>query len=279
MGFVIGAFLLLSFSTSLTPLLNITYRYGKGSEYFGIEGVEKGEPIGPYSFAVKNPDGSIYIPDPVNGNIKVISSSGSIERMIPFKGYYDDLRVDENGNIYILDRAGQRVIYLDPEGKSQKEYELTYDEVKEPCKLKIKGANVFIKHTNPTLTNVKTKASKEDMYEVDIKDERLDIFLHKDGNIKQIASLKIEGIVSAEVLGTDYKGNIFIQIETKKTDIGVYLWVLKFNPEGNLIGKYKIPHNDYFVWTARLLDIDANGNIYQVLPAKDRLEINIWKTE
>jgi len=138
---------------------------------------------------------------------------------------------------------------------------------------------VFIKHTNPTLTNVKTKASKEDMYEVDIKDERLDIFFHKDGNIKQLASLKIEGIVSAEVLGTDYKGNIFIQIETKKTDIGVYLWVLKFNPEGKLIGEYKIPHNDYFVWTARLLDIDANGNIYQVLPAKDRLEINIWKTE
>lgn len=269
---------LFSFSTSLVPILNKTFYYGKSTENFGIR-IEK-EPIGPYSFAVKSEDGSIYIPDPVNGNIKVVSTSGVIEQVIPFRGYYDDIRVDGNGNIYILDRSGERVLYINSDGKSIKEYEVPYDLLKDPCKLKIKGDNIFISNmVDKKIVNLKSKQFSEDTYEADIKDGYIDIFFHKNGTIKQIASQKIEGIVSAEFLGTDYKGNIFIQVETKKPDIGVDLRVLKFNSEGTLIGNYKIPHNDYFVWTARLLDIDYKGNIYQVLPAKDRLEVNIWKTE
>ncbi len=279
MGIMQLVVFLFGFSTSLVPLLHRTFTYGKGPENFGISGVEKGEPVGPYSFAIGGPINSIYIPDPINKDIKIVSLSGDIERSIPFKGYFDDIRVDREGNIYILDRMGQRILVLNEKGKSETEYKLDYETVKYPCKLNFKNDKIFIKQENQTLMDALTKSILPEQYEVSIKNERLDIFEHKNGVIKQITSFEINGIVSAEFLGTDRNNHIYVQIETRKEPVGVNLLVLKFSPDGKLIGEYKIPHNDYFVWTARLLDIDEEGNLYQVLPAEDRLEINIWKTE
>lgn len=273
------AFLLLGFSTSLTPVLHKTFHYGKGPEHFGIRGIKKGEPVGPYSFAIGGPLRNIYIPDPINGDIKVVSMSGTIEDRIPFEGYFDDIRVDERGNIYILDRMGERIIVLSEKGNTKQEYSLSYDDVKYPCKLKLKNNDIYIKSVNQILQNALTKSSELPLYEVSLKDDNLDIFKHENSTIKQIVSLKIKDIVSAEFLGTDRNNNIYIQAEVKKELSGVNLIVLKFDSNGHLQGRYRIPHNDYFVWTSRLLDIDEDGNIYQVLPAKDRLEINIWKAE
>ncbi len=268
-------------SHTLIPVLHKTYSYGKTPSSFGLI---KGntEPIGPYSFAVGDPENNIYIPDPVNGNIKIVSSTtGYINKIIHFTGYFDDIRVDKDGRIYLLDRTGQRIIQLDGSGKTVNEYQLDYKTVKNPCKLTLKNADIYIKNLlSASLYDLKTKSSIPSPYEAGIHKNRLDIFYHKpDGTIMQIASVEINGIVSAEILGTDIKENIYVQIEVKKRDEGVHLKVLKFRSSGKLIGEYTIPENDYFVWTARLLDIDDEGNIYQVLPKENYLVINVWKTE
>ncbi len=268
-------------SNTLTPLLHKEYPYSKGESSFGLKVKSEEEPIGPYSFAIGGPENNIYITDPVNGFIKVISATtGDIVQNIPFKGYYDDIRVDRQGMIYILDRTGQRIISLAEDGKTLEAINLEYNTVKYPCKLTLKDDNVYIKNmTQQKLINAKTKMPASSTYEVDIKGQRLDVFYLKNGNIKQIAGIKVDNIASAEFLGTDRAGNIYIQIEVKKPVTGVSLKVLRLKPSGKLTGDYTIPENDYFVWTARLLDIDGNGNIYQILPAKDHLEINVWKTE
>lgn len=273
-------FLVFNVSNTLIPVLHKVYSYGKAPTSFGISKVEEEEPTGPYSFAIGGPDNSIYIPDPVNGDIKVISSStGDIVKTIKFTGYFDDIRVDKSGRIYILDRTGERIIRLDETGKSSEVYTLDYETVKNPCKLMLDKDRVLIKNSS-ILYNPETKVTFYTPYEAGIHNGNLDIFYHKpDGTLSQIASLKVKGIVSAEVLGTDRAGNIYVQIEVKRDPEGVYLKVLKFKTTGTLIGEYTIPENDYFVWTARLLDIDENGAIYQILPKEDHLEINIWKTE
>ncbi len=273
-------FFTLNVSTTLTPVLHRSFPYGKAPSTFGLKKAEEIEPVGPYSFAIGGPNNDIYIPDPVNGNIKIISSTtGDVIQTVNFSGYFDDIRVDKTGKIYILDRTGARIIEIDKSGKSLKIDKLDYEIVKNPCKLVVNQQGLFIKNLT-TMYNPKTKSTGSPTYEAGIHNEHLDLFYHKpDGTIKQIAQLKINGIVSAEVLGVDKGGNLYVQIEVKKPSQGVYLKVLKFKENGTLVGNYTIPKNDYFVWTARLLDIDENGEIYQVLPGEDHIEINIWKTE
>jgi len=87
-------------------------------------------------------------------------------------------------------------------------------------------------------------------------------------------------LASIVFLGEDQDGNIYIQTEIgNKGKIGMKkLEVRKYDPRGNLLTTLDIPNTEYSIWTVKLLHVDRTGDIWQVMPGKNKLFVNRWST-
>jgi hypothetical protein len=92
-----------------------------------------------------------------------------------------------------------------------------------------------------------------------------------------VKEIPIMGVVSAEWLGNDKNGNIYVQVERATGETSIELLVLKFDKDGKLLETLTIPENNYYLWTSRLLYVDSDGRVYQMLPQKEIMKIYIWE--
>jgi hypothetical protein len=277
---LIKFFLFLPLLSSLSfshKFYSFTINYGSGTGELGIIFEPETPPIGPFAFSTDN-EGNIYISDPVNSSIKIFSfKEGKISGAIPFKGLYDDLMVSPLDEIYILKRDSSEILKIEKNGKISS---LNFDGIsKIPSKLFLWKGKVFIRKEGE-ISYLTKKDLEELSYFYSVE------YLRKgEGKLKKIDSsgkiisekfIKRDNLVSLEFLNEDREGNIYIQVEYLIDETKVGLEVLKLNPSGDLIDVVPIPENDYFIWTSRLLFVDDRGWIYQVLPKRDFVKINIW---
>jgi hypothetical protein len=56
----------------------------------------------------------------------------------------------------------------------------------------------------------------------------------------------------------------------------VVLEVMTFAPSGEQLGVRRLPENDYFIWTAKLVDVRSDGALVQFLPQRDQARLNYF---
>lgn len=258
---------------------SFTIPYGSGKEELGILIEPETPPIGPSSFSVDR-DGNIYIADPVNSSIKVFSGKeGKLLKFIPFKGFPDDIAVSENEDIYILDRTSSEIFIIRPDGK-QESKRIESDFSLEPSKLILWKGEVFVRGEKKIKNlSLEKKHEISYFYEVEYISRNRGILkkLNSEGVLLSEFPIERDNMVSLEFLNEDGEGNIYIQIEFLISENDVRLEARKINSSGEIVSVIPIPENDYFVWTSRLLFVDREGKIYQVLPKRDFVKVNVWE--
>jgi len=207
--------------------------------------------------------------------------------MIPIPGgIYDDIGVDEASKVYLLDRGGSEIITIDETGKKEKIFtdKKIHDRA---CWFSPTPEDLFLISEDfgeLTAYGLKGKTVTRGIfstsgvsYIAEWHDKSTGIVkvLDKTGVIKEI-KVKRPNLASFSFLGEDKEGNLYLQIEYCISETKVGLEVIKLNNEGEKIATLKVPENDYYIWTSRLLFVDTEGRIYQVIPKKDCLKINIW---
>lgn len=280
MIFFILYFFLNSLSSDLKLYLSYIINYGSADEELGLYIEPETPPVGPHAFSV-DPEGNLYIADPVNSSIKIFSGKKKkVLKIFSVKDFYDDLSVSPSGDIYLLKRASSEIIRMDRNGERGKfkiESNLTF----KPCKLRLWRNKVFLE-VEPQNFQILGKEKMEKgfyFYNVEYIGNNKGYIkkFDSDGNLVSRLSIERENLASLEFLNEDVEGNIYVQIEYTVSMDRVGLEVIKINQRGETIFVLQIPENDYFLWTSRLLYVNERGWVYQVLPKRDFVRVNIWK--
>jgi hypothetical protein len=85
----------------------------------------------------------------------------------------------------------------------------------------------------------------------------------------------LPGIVSARYAGEDQVQRFYVQTE-RLEGTNIVLEVLAFSPSGEQLATTRMPENDYVIWTAKLVDVRADGAIVQFLPQRDQAKLNLF---
>lgn len=258
--------------------------YGSGLNEIGIFIQPDSPRLGPYAFAVDR-NGEIYIADPVNECIKIfLPGAGTITKAIPLEGLYDDLLVDKKGNIFLLQRTSSRIVIIEPTGEISS-INISPEIALRPCTLFLLNDTVMLaagEETYSPYSGVKSQGislgSGQSCW-TEWEDEQTGLvkILDRDSQKLKSLTLKKQGLCSIVFLGEDLHKNIYVQIEYKISETKIGLEVYKLNKEGKKIAVIGIPENDYWIWTSRLLFVDENGAIYQVLPGQRNVKIKVWE--
>lgn len=276
---ILSLLLLLNFSSEPKILTTYIINYGSGDDEIGLLIEPEAPPVGPCSFSVDS-RGNIYIADPVNSSIKVFSGKEKkLLKIVSFKGFPDDIAVSEDGGIYILDRTSSEIFIIRPDGK-QESKKIESDFSIEPSKLILWKGEVFVKGEKKIKNlSLEKKHEISYFYEVEYVSRNRGILKKLDSEGVLILEFPIErdNMVSLEFLNEDNDGNIYIQIEYLISEDDIGLEVRKMSFSGEIVSVIPIPENDYFVWTSSLLFVDQKGKIYQVLPKRDFVRVNVWE--
>lgn len=269
-----------------------TLQYGSADDQIGLIIEDNMPPSGPESFWVDNA-GFIYVCDSVNKQVKKINPAGKImaQKAVDFSA--NDIAVDNSGNIFLFDRSRRVIQQFSADGKTD-EIDISKELNDTAFGLKIVDDELVFEtgcQSQVQLTENKTLKSNGDVKngikgnngkrfnvlrnmerkgEIDVTDEN--------GNVLDLLVLPVDNVASIVFLGQDKKGNSYFQVEISKQDIqGVSLNVYCLNSDGDIDSVIADIPNNYYVWTAKLLQLGKNGDIYQVLPTEDNVQVNVWK--
>ena len=107
--------------------------------------------------------------------------------------------------------------------------------------------------------------------------EEKEIFITDPSGPASNVLLKIPNLKSLSFLDEDLNKNIYLQVEKSGPGAKVKLEVYKLNPAGTILDIISIKNNNYSISTAKLLHVNPQtGDIWQVLPSKDKLYVNKW---
>lgn len=289
-------------------IISLSFDYGSGEQQFGITRVAGG--AGPSSFTTDNRN-YLYITDFRNRRIKKFNSEGKQLAIINTGQSLVDIAVDKNGNIYGYAYGpgypGVHLFKYDSNGSllGKIENPTAFSEIFSSKSvygnLYIVGGKLYItdsqqnsylilstegpfKPETPTKINgiygYSGKRYKTNLIERNKKGV-VDI-INQSGVKENTIVIEEDGLVAIVFLGEDQDGNIYIQTETgninNKDKIDIKLKVRKYNPRGNLLTTLDIPNDEYSIWTVKLLHVDRTGDIWQVMPGKNKLFINRWST-
>lgn len=285
-------------ATTYTHIASLPY--GKGPGEVGrihVEGVER---QGPQSFAVDN-QGNLYLCDTVNGRVQVISPQGKSISQIQVGGYISDVAVDEKGNIFVLNESRGAIQQFGGDGRLKVEISVDRSLLSEKDTLAFQKGELHLRSRdqrdyeigrmeNEVLrgtaarTNVPSglKGSKDIFYATRKgpgEGGQLTI-MDAGGSVVRKVTIDVPRLASIVFLGDDVNGNIYLQVESSK-DEGrrVDLGVLKLDRDGNVVGSVENIPNGYTNWTARLLQVNAQGDVCQMLPGDKGVDLNMWKWE
>lgn len=300
-------------SENLYNFINISHiDYGFNDEQIGLF-LESGvPPIGPESFWVDD-NGRVYVCDTANKKIKLFSAKGEFIDQVSVDFKCNDVAVDDQNNIFVMDSSRKlihcfsmkqllSVIAVDKSlisnanllNISDGKLEIITNEqerylVCEPEQFSLLDAEKNNGDSNDKVI-LRKPVIRKNKSRLSLKrtnDLKLEItFLDNDSNSRKTTGKKTSGktvlpisdVVSSTFLGSDRAGNCYIQVEQmSESGYGVNLCVYVLNPEGKTDYVIdKIPNN-YRAYTAKLLQVNGQGDIYQLLPTEQGVEINCWK--
>lgn len=272
--------------------------YGSEKDQIGLLDVPDIAQSGPESFWV-NAQGEIYICDTVNKKIKHFSPDGKLLKNLPMGFNCSDLAVDEEGNLFVLDRYRRLLHQFTKDGQQvavqrlnrqlmeradilsfsanklvmisgeQEEHEI--GEFKNGKFLLLIGTNSQGKKGIMGRKETRFMAIRTHSKRGEIK------VLSEEGVVQKTITLPLQNVASIVFLGQDDEGNLYVQVErTKAKGVGIDLSVYCLDSEGNIDSVIENIPNEYWVWTSKLLQVSAKGDIYQVLPTREGVEINVW---
>ena len=268
--------------------------YGDGPGEIGrinIPGVER---QGPKSFAVSGA-GDMYICDTINGRVQVYGTDGKLKRIISSGGHPSDIAVSESGETFLLNEEKGSIFRYGHKGER-------LGDITVPRAL-LNAVESFRTFENRIL--LRTRDGEE--YEIDpgrggkegytkgpFRGSRITpdlsclvrkvsgsagevTIIARGGEVLDTIPVPIERLASIVFLASDEEMNLFLQIEQISSDgPGVDLGVIKLNPAGILLNTIDYIPNPYANWTVRLLQVNSKGDIYQMLPGPEAVELNRW---
>ena len=262
-----------------------------------IPGVQR---QGPQSFA-PGPGGDIYLADTVNRRLQVFGPDGEPAREIPLPFAPRDIAVSGEGEVFVLDDPGRTIVRVGPDGERREdislpgglaarldlirssgenlilrtreggEYELPGPEFPVPAILEKPGAS-------PRGSRL---ASGEFCRVRKVSGEEAEVaIIGPEGEVKDTISVPFERLASISFLGAERSGDIYLQVErVRPGGVGVDLEVLVMNSAGIMVDKIENVPNNYSNWTSRLLQLDPRGDVYQMLPSPEAVELNRWSRQ
>ncbi len=275
--------------------------YGSGDVELGLFEAPEIGANGPESFWIDDA-GQIHVCDSVNQKVKTFSPAGALVGQTPLGFAGNDLAVDERGDVFVLDRARRVVEHISPAGEKRGAIHLerhhvdtaftlraTADQVlldsvmqKQAVLGEMHGGTMALRASvsAPTMRSgiagraerrFKTARNIDHQAEIDVFDQ---------GNhVIDRLLLPLDNVASVVFLGEDRAGNNYYQLELSDRDGGVSLSVYCLDQAGNLDSVIENIPNNYYVWTAKLLQVADSGDIYQMLPTDKAVELNVWERQ
>ena len=277
-------------------IISLNFDYGSGENQFGV--LREAGGVGPGSFATDNGN-NLYITDTRNSRVKVFNSLGQPVLVLGADSP-KEVAVDGNGNIYTYawgsGNPGQIFYKYDPRGKLLGKLEnpiqkaglgrlyvsdnTLYASDMEENSYLISSITGEFKHFPPSVVpgvfgqSGKRYYARRSVAGIGF----VDVVGLTDAGKKTI-EIKKNGLSTIRFLGEDQKENIYIQTESLSSKNKVILEVLKYGPSGNLITTIDVSGGTYSFPSAKLLDVSPAGDIWQVIPGTDKLQVNRWSIE
>jgi len=264
---------------------------------------------GPSNFNVA-PNGDIYICDIFNERIQRFSAGGQLVSVINiggWRGYGDDLSVDENGNIYVLysSYSPARVCKFNQQGNLLIEYVSFKDEDSKgmnigggPTKIFCDNSGrLFMRYYSEKDLHFKIFQLGTDVAEFAPEQQKATlrngfvgvnglslnqdlIFGIIDGKMylldntgKAVKEYK-HGANPRLLVGTDATGCIYLHAFDLTKDVQL---VRKYDPEGRLISVIELKTIDYAHHNLnKPITVDAQGNIYVFDSTKEGITLTKW---
>ena len=277
--------------------------YGQDERQVGLLD-EKETLQGPESFWVDE-DGLIYILDSVISRINVLGEDGTFLKTIALKIQGNDIAVSPGGQIFIFQQMTGTIHCLDHGGRSAAVLEISQELLKIPRYFRMTedGLSIFNSDLNEFFLTRSGKSSDGAVefltvpknvagQGLKIKNNRV---VKVTKNIDRTASIdlgqidrsvppisaKVDScaIASIEFLGQDDSERLYFQVESFKSSepaSGVKLSVYVMDLAGKELCRVENIPNNYYTWTTKLLHVTSKGDIYQMLPMPEGVQINVW---
>lgn len=273
-------------------------KYGVGEGELGMVREPEHPPVGPESFAVGK-DGSILVADVVNQRVAVYARDGSYLRSINLPGIaLGDVMADDQGRVYVYDQVRRALHQYDPDGTprgtlalnprdidTRGYFHVTGDAVyfadaavRDVLVATLKDGSLVAPDEFAARTTDGIHAGSGRIYSLSLDQRQaLRIEVREPGTESATPTLRapVPGIVSARYVGEDGAGRYYVQTE-RLEGTRIALEVLAFSPAGVLITTTPMPENDYALWTAKLVDVRADGTIVQFLPQREQAKLNLF---
>jgi hypothetical protein len=285
-------------------MITVDIPYGSGVGQVGTVNEGEGAIIGPKSFTVDD-EGTIYVCDTVNTRVQIFNSNGNYLSTIPLKteAMAEDIAVDDSGFIYIYDQLGKLYQY-DKKGTLVSKIAVDVNRLPGGGAMHAINSEIYVYACDDhmcedfiigrtSLDNLLIRPSDEEAKIVKEKGKqglsrkkymtglnktvKGDLEINdKDRASLKIMSLPIREILSIEFLGEDIKGNLFIKTDRDDENKKLVSEVHKLNAKGDYLRTNQMPESDISYWSVRNYAISENGTLYQFLPEKDKLRLNIF---
>ncbi len=281
--------------------------YGKGKENVGAVDEVEGPLIGPKSFAVDD-EGNIYICDSVNNRVQIFSRDGRYISTIPLKKgiFAEDIAVDKQGFIYIYDGMAGELYQYNKNGSVIDKMAVNERRWEARGEMHIRNNKIYVDASDQTnvlrefliaeiidssLTVPRDEELKKPIdkgygetgkrykFKNFIKGENVEVeIIDRDSASFKTVSFPLEGIDSIEFFGEDKNQNFYIKTNSD-VDGKLIMDVHKFNANGDYINTIQMPKGDINFWSVKNYSIGKDGTIYQFLPEKNKLRLNIFYNE
>lgn len=298
-----------------TSRILITARVGDEPGEIGIFLPPEGRPVVPTAIALDG-EGNIYVFDAVNQRVVKYDSEGNFISSItpnpPMYGSAKDMCIGDNGAIYLLDGAGLfvrqytqkgelvleypkpdwveylRSISLDHEGNLRAQVaELDFDvqDVRAVLGDARKVVTVLGNSREVFSREQQLRASRTGIllggdtwiggYGRSDDGKEILIFNERDAVILRLPILDI-GAVTLDAWA-DKDGNLyFVMPMLRLSEVPDALY--KFDPRGSMVAHFPVPAPCY-AYPERRFVIDNAGNVYQLLPLRDEVQVLKWEKQ
>jgi sugar lactone lactonase YvrE len=272
-------------------------KYGRAEGELGMVHEQGRPPVGPEAFAVDS-DGGILVADVVNQRVVAYARDGSYLRSISVPGVaLGDVAADRQGRLYVYDQARRTLRLHDADGTPRNLLGLNPKDIDTRGYFHVTGNAVYFADAAARDVLV---ATVQDGVLVPADDSAARVTDGVHGESGRVYSMSLDkgqglrlqvrdpaqaspqvlevpmgGIVSARFAGEDDARRFYVQterLEGKK----VVLEVLAFGPTGEKLSTTRMPENDYFIWTSKLVDVRGDGTIVQFLPERDQAKLNLF---
>jgi hypothetical protein len=287
---------------SYSPTVVMDLPWGAGPGAMGLLQGPEIETVGPLSFEVN--EGKVYLLDSVYQDVKVFDLSTLALEKIGEKIVGSCLTIAPDKSVLVL--KGNKVLKVSRLGAVQDTIDIAPEinlvagygqEVRVKAdqsvavnrfdgkEYKIAGFEAGVLKKLPAdrqLARGKAQRTQGaaavvswDVRWVDRNTVRLTKYNAKDKAVESFDLKTPDAFGGVQVKGVDQKGNVYIELERITADNYVHLEIRKISPSGKELATVELSNN-YFTTVYKKTEVEAIGDIYQMLTTEDGVQMIRW---